>query len=114
MNDTTSHSTAVLLIAHGSRRSAANAELVDVAEQVRATGRFPIVEIAYLELAEPTIPAGMQKCLEQSPQRVLLMPYFLSPGVHVVNDLEEYRERFAQESPAVEFQICDPLGLALR
>ena len=49
-------STAVLLIAHGSRRQEANDDLVRLAELIREHGEYPIVETAYLEIAAPTIP----------------------------------------------------------
>ncbi|MCA9112261.1 MAG: cobalamin biosynthesis protein CbiX, partial [Planctomycetaceae bacterium] len=49
---------ALLLIAHGSRRAEANADLVTLAELVQARQPDDVVEIAYLELAEPSIPAG--------------------------------------------------------
>jgi len=41
----------------------------------------------------------------------LLMPYFLSAGVHVVNDLEEQRSALAAEFPQVDFVLCPHLGL---
>jgi sirohydrochlorin ferrochelatase len=103
--------TAVLLIAHGSRRAEANAELMRLAELVRATNRYPIVETAFLELAEPTIPDGARACVRHGAARVRMMPYFLSPGVHVKNDLEQFRATFSQEYPEVEFRVCEPLGL---
>ena len=54
--------TAILLIAHGSRLAAANADLLQLAEQLRS--RFPdhVIETAYLELTEPTIPQGAARC----------------------------------------------------
>ncbi len=42
---------AALLIAHGSRLDAANQDLVALAEQLGSRRIYPIVEIAYLELA---------------------------------------------------------------
>jgi sirohydrochlorin ferrochelatase len=103
--------TAALLIAHGSRRAEANADLVRLADTVRATDQFGIVEIAYLELAEPDIPAGAEKCVQQGARRVLMMPYFLSAGVHVRNDLQQFQENFREKYPGVEFEVCEPLGL---
>lgn len=103
--------TAALLIAHGSRRAEANADLVRLAEAVRATNQLGIVEIAYLELAEPDIPAGADACVQHGARRVLMMPYFLSAGVHVRNDLQEFQEEFREKYPGVEFEVCEPLGL---
>ena len=103
--------TAVLLIAHGSRRPEANADLAQVAEAVLARGPYLIVEVAYLEIAEPTIPQGARNCVDRGAERVLMLPYFLSAGNHVVEDLERHRRDLSEESPEIEFRLCGPLGL---
>jgi sirohydrochlorin ferrochelatase len=103
--------TAVLLIAHGSRRQAANEDLVHLAHSLRARGVYSIVEIAYLELAAPTIPEGGRACVAAGAQRVKMLPYFLSAGTHVASDLEEFRQQLLAESPGVEFELCPHLGL---
>ncbi|MEX2288500.1 MAG: CbiX/SirB N-terminal domain-containing protein [Planctomycetaceae bacterium] len=104
-------STAALLIAHGSRRDEANDDLRQLAEAVRARGVYGFVEIAYLELASPTIPEGGRRCVEHGARRVLMLPYFLSAGRHVSGDLERFRSELAAEFPHVEFRLCAPLGL---
>ena len=102
---------AALLIAHGSRRAEANADLHRLAELVAARDAVPIVEPAFLELAEPDIPAGAARCVERGATRVRMLPYFLSMGVHVADDLEEHRAAFAARYPHVTFTVCPPLGL---
>jgi sirohydrochlorin ferrochelatase len=106
----TSH-TAVLLMAHGSRRQNANDDLAKLAEIVRARGPYRLVEIGYLELAEPSIPAGAQACVEQGADTVLMLPYFLSAGRHVVGDLQRFRDELSARFPGVSFRLCPPLGL---
>lgn len=103
--------TAVLLIAHGSRRSAANADLEHLAGEVSRLGGYAIVETAYLELAEPGIPSGGRRCVQRGAQRVLMLPYFLSAGVHVSTDLEQHRLTLSAEFPATDFVLCPHLGL---
>ena len=102
---------AALLIAHGSRRPQANADLVRLAELVRAAGGFDLVETAYLELAQPDIPAGAAACLAAGATEVRMLPYFLSMGTHVADDLEAFRRDFETASPDVAFRLCPPLGL---
>ena len=102
---------AVLLIAHGSRRASANADLVQLAGLVAERGPFEIVAVSYLELLEPTISTGGRTCVERGATRVLMLPYFLSAGVHVVNDLEEQRQQLSVQFPEVEFVLCPHLGL---
>jgi len=102
---------AVLLIAHGSRREAANRDLVKLAEMLRERKQFSIIEISYLELAEPTIPEGAARCVAMGANEVLMLPYFLSAGVHVQNDLEQYRLEFSARYPETSFRLCPHLGL---
>jgi sirohydrochlorin ferrochelatase len=102
--------TAVLLIAHGSRRPEANADLEFVAAALRARGRYPVVRVSYLELAEPNIEAGGVQCVEAGATNVILLPYFLSPGVHVAEDLTAARDALAGRFPGVRFVLAEPLG----
>jgi len=102
---------AALLIAHGSRRPEANRDLVDMAFAIRGRTHYPIVEVAYLEVVEPTIPQGARRCVEQGATRVMLLPYFLSAGAHVVNDLERIRADLSLEFADVRFVLCKPLAL---
>lgn len=103
--------TAVLLIAHGSRRPSANEDLVQLAGLVAEQGGYEIVEVSYLELAEPTITTAGRSCVERGARRVLMLPYFLSAGVHVVTDLEDHRRELGKQFPGVEFILCPHLGL---
>src|SRR5438046_10116774 len=93
--------TALLLIAHGSRRAEANADLDYVAERMRERGRYPVVQVSFLELAEPGIEAGGAACVDRGATDVILLPYFLSAGVHVQDDFAEARHRLAASFPGV-------------
>lgn len=103
--------TAVLLIAHGSRRAAANADLLHLVDAVKQRSAYEIVEPAYLELTEPSIPQGAAACVAAGAKTVLMLPYFLSAGTHVAQDLVDFRDQFHTEFPHVKFQVCEPLGL---
>ncbi len=102
--------TALLLIAHGSRRPEANADLDHLAGVLRARGEWRHVQPAYLELCEPSIVAGGEMCVAAGAKRVVMVPYFLSAGVHVVEDLAAARNESARRHPAVEFVLAEPLG----
>jgi sirohydrochlorin ferrochelatase len=101
---------AVLLIAHGSRQAEANEDSFYLAAELRRRGRYGIVEPAFLELAEPAIDAGAAKCVAQGAEQVILLPCFLSAGIHVRRDLAEACRRLAERFPAVRFRLADPLG----
>ena len=104
---------AVLLIAHGSRRAEANADLHRLRELLLADPPegVSVVEIGFLELAEPSIPDGFAACVESGARRVRIVPYFLSMGVHMAEDLEDFRRQFAADYPGVAVDVRPPLGL---
>jgi sirohydrochlorin ferrochelatase len=102
--------TALLVIAHGSREAEANGDLYHVVDALRSRGRHVAVEAAFLELAQPDIDQGGARCVELGAKRVILLPYFLSAGVHVRRDLTEARRRLAEQFPQAEFRLAEPLG----
>jgi len=102
--------TAVLLIAHGSRHEPANADLRLLAERMAERGDYPIVEAGFLELTEPDIASAGDLCVDRGAGRVLMVPYFLSMGVHLLRDLTAAREDLQGRHPSVRFVLGPPLG----
>jgi sirohydrochlorin ferrochelatase len=102
--------TAILLIAHGSRHQSANEDLHELAARLTARVEQPIVEACFLELAEPDMSAGAERCVTRGATRVLMIPYFLSAGVHLRRDLAAARDEFSRRHPNVEFLLGAPLG----
>ncbi len=80
---------ALLLIAHGSRKQAANEEICRLAQQVAALGGddYGAVVAAFLELAEPSIQQGVERCAELGATEIVAVPYFLAAGRHVAQDI---------------------------
>jgi sirohydrochlorin ferrochelatase len=103
--------TAILLIAHGSRRAEANDDLTHLADILREKQACPIVQTAYLEIADPGVAAAAEKCVAAGATHVKMLPYFLSAGAHVTEDLERHRRELAERFPQVVFELCSPLGL---
>jgi sirohydrochlorin ferrochelatase len=107
---TLSDRTAVLLIAHGSREPAANDDLKSLAGRLASSGKYRIVEACFLELSEPDIPSAGARCVALGATRVLLIPYFLSAGVHLRRDLTAARDELCRRFAGVEFWLGPPLG----
>lgn len=99
----------ILLIAHGSRQAQANDDLHFFAQQLQQNG-YPITVASYLELAEPDILSGAEECIARGADRLIMVPYFLSAGVHVQRDLTQARATLAQRYPGLCFQLAEPLG----
>ncbi|MGB0068932.1 MAG: CbiX/SirB N-terminal domain-containing protein [Isosphaeraceae bacterium] len=104
------HQTAVLLIAHGSRHQPANDDLHAMAARLSEQGEHTIVEACFLELAEPDIATGGSRCAARGATRVLMVPYLLSAGVHLLRDLTRAREELSRRHPGIEFRLGPPLG----
>lgn len=102
--------TALLLIAHGSRREEANADTRALAPMLAAHGPWHAVVPAFLELAQPDIMTGAQQCISEGAERVILLPFFLSAGTHVVEDLERFRLSLSGQHPNISFLLAQPLG----
>jgi len=103
---------ALLVVAHGSRREASNEEVRELARRLaaHAGNTYDCTESAFLELADPSIPEGIQHCIDHGADEVTVLPYFLSAGRHVVEDIPAEVRVKQQEHPQVDIHIAPYLG----
>ena len=107
---------AVLIVAHGSRREESNEEIRNLTRQVAdrvgasQAADFELVEAAFLELAAPLIPDGVQSLVDQGATTVLVVPYFLARGTHVAKDIPAEVAKAQQANPGVAISITSYLG----
>ena len=79
---------ALLVAAHGSRKKVSNIEIHQLANNILLKSQvFDIVEACFLEIAKPSIPDGIKSCIEKNASEILIMPYFLAAGMHVIEDI---------------------------
>ena len=103
----------LILVAHGSRREASNDEVRELAGRLsRQPGNYDLVRPAFLELAEPSIPDAIQAAVDNGATRVVILPYFLSAGRHVVKDIPAEVEKAREVLPGVDIHILPYLGIA--
>jgi sirohydrochlorin ferrochelatase len=103
---------AILLIDHGSVEEAANRMLDAVEALVRAeVGPDVHVEIAHMELAEPSIAQGFDACVAAGANVVIAHPYMLSAGRHATRDIPRMVAGAAAKHPAVGYAVTGPLGI---
>lgn len=102
----------MLLIAHGSRKQAANDEIRALAERIEARdgGEFDAVRAAFLEMAEPDIHQGIEECVALGATEIVAMPYFLAAGRHVIADVPGEIACARAGHPGVEIRISQYLG----
>lgn len=102
----------LLLVAHGSRRQASNDEVRALTERVReaADERFAMIECAFLELADPSIPDGIERLINAGASQITVLPYFLAAGRHVIEDIPAEVEAKQREHADVQIEIAPYLG----
>ena len=104
----------LLLVAHGSRREASNEEVREITRKLggEVNGAFDQVECAFLELAEPSIPDGIRRSIQSGATQVVELPYFLSAGRHVAEDIPDEVEIVRKERPDIDITVAPYLGAA--
>jgi len=103
---------ALLLIAHGSRRKQSNIEVVMLAEKLKqkCSEHYPIIHAGFLELALPLIPEAIKKCVDDGATSIIMLPYFLNSGRHVIEDIPTIVNDTEKDYPNVEIKIAPHLG----
>ena len=103
---------ALLLIAHGSRRKASNEEVMELGNvMTKQFGEeYPIVETAFLELADPLIPDAIDTCVNKHATDIHIVPYFLAAGRHVANDIPSEVETARSKYPGVNMTLYPHIG----
>ncbi|KAL5723883.1 sirohydrochlorin ferrochelatase [Ranunculus cassubicifolius] len=101
----------VIIVDHGSRRKESNLMLNEFVAMFRDKTSYPIVQLAHMELAEPSIRVAFNQCVEQGASRVIVSPFFLSPGRHWHQDIPSLTAEAAKEHPGVSYIVTAPLGL---
>jgi len=103
---------ALILVAHGSRKSCSNADIVSLAEVLREslTEDFSLVQHAFLELATPRLSSVIDHCIQQGVHSVTLLPYFLLSGHHVTVEIPQILLQKQQQHPHILLKSTPHLG----
>lgn len=101
--------TAVVLVGRGSTDPDANAEVGKMARLLQETRGFATVETAFISLARPNVPEGIERARLLGAKRVVVAPYFLFDGVLPQRVVTQSRE-YAEAHPGVHVAIAGYLG----
>ncbi|WP_417614035.1 sirohydrochlorin chelatase [Oceanisphaera sp.] len=101
-----------ILVAHGSRRVAANEEIATFSQSLSQvmTVRFDVMGHAFWELAEPSLEQAIDQQVAVGAKNISVFPYFLAQGKHVVNDLPSVLEQKRTQYPDVTLTLLPHLG----
>ncbi|KAL3629195.1 hypothetical protein CASFOL_026417 [Castilleja foliolosa] len=101
----------VIIVDHGSRRKESNLMLNEFVVMFKEKTKYPIVEPAHMELAEPSIKDAFDSCVQQGAKRVIVSPFFLFPGRHWNQDIPSLTTEAAKDHPGITYLVTAPLGL---
>ena len=99
----------LVVFAHGSRVVAANEAVRAVALEAARQAGMTAHRTAFLELAEPTLSEAVADLAREGVQRVIVTPYFLTMGRHLVEDLPRLLEAARAEHPDLIVEASPPL-----
>jgi sirohydrochlorin ferrochelatase len=100
----------LLIVDHGSRRADSNQALLGIVEQFASRYGLENVEPAHMELAEPSIKTGFEKCVSRGARFVIVVPFFLLPGRHWDQDIPSLVAAAASGFPGTQHLVTAPLG----
>ena len=79
--------TGILLVSHGSRLEYNKIFISSLFDKFEKTTDYPC-NFGFMELCEPTIPTAINSLIKDNEiDRLIVIPVFISPGVHTTNDI---------------------------
>ncbi|WP_416967418.1 sirohydrochlorin chelatase [Streptomyces sp. 4F14] len=99
----------VLLVGRGSTDPDANAEVYKAARLLWEGRGYAGVETAFVSLAAPDVPSGLDRCVRLGARRIVVLPYFLFTGI-LPDRVRHQTEGWAAAHPEVEVFSADVIG----
>jgi len=101
--------TAVVLVGRGATDPDANAEVAKTARLLLEGRGIGTVETAFISLAQPSVPAGLDRAARLGYSRVVVLPYFLFAGV-LPDRIVEQAHAWAVANPHVAVLTAGLIG----
>ncbi|MFE4105614.1 sirohydrochlorin chelatase [Almyronema epifaneia] len=101
----------LLLIGHGSRDAEGRQRVLDFAAAYQALDQSRPVIPCFLELTEPTIQDGVDRCVEQGFTDISVLPVLLFAARHNKFDVTNELDRARQRHPQVTFHYGRHFGI---
>ncbi len=101
--------TGYIVFAHGSRLEEANVQVRAVARRMAESGRFELVEVAFLDCVPPTLLDSIGTAVGRGAERVVVIPYFLTEGRHTAKDLPRIAAEASRIYQNIKIEITPTL-----
>ena len=100
---------AYIVFAHGSSVESANEAVREVARKAAALGGWRSSAAAFLEAGTPTLADAVSDLVALGESRFVIVPYFLTMGLHLKRDLPRLIGDIKAHHPAIEIEVTEPL-----
>jgi sirohydrochlorin ferrochelatase len=100
---------AVIFFAHGSSVESANDAVRRIAGEAARQAGVDRYEAAFLEMAHPTLEEAAAALIADGIDRIAVVPYFLTLGIHLQRDLPAIVSRIAAACPNIQISVTAPL-----
>lgn len=101
--------TGLIVFAHGSTVEEANEGVRALTAIVAERGAYGLVETAFLDCAEPTLSQAVDALAGRGATRVVVVPFFLTLGIHLKRDLPGIVDRLRSIHPGMTIEVTAPL-----
>jgi len=98
----------VMIIGHGSKDPNAQLSIQYVVDNL--TNTYRNVSHCFLEIEEPNIQQGIEKCQKNNPEVLVIVFYFLHKGAHVKRDIYEDLNPAIEKSNLKKVLITEHIG----
>jgi sirohydrochlorin ferrochelatase len=102
---------AILYVGHGTRSKKGAQEARDFLNRIISKSAAPIQEISFLELSEPSIGEGFEKCVRRGAALIKVVPIFLLSAGHIKSDIPKTLEKLRNRFPHIPVEMADPFGV---
>lgn len=100
----------ILIIAHGSRRKETINTMEQVFKMVQDNMPDLVVEHAYMEFCEVNLEKGLDILREKGVTEIVVVPYFLFDGMHIIKDIPEEIETYLEKHKNMKISMGKTLG----
>jgi len=101
--------TALVIFAHGSPIESANEAVRSFCAEVERAGNFRLAAPAFLESGQPDLAGAVAALVLRGATRVIIVPYFLTLGLHLQRDLPRIVDEIASSRRDVTLEVAPPL-----
>jgi sirohydrochlorin ferrochelatase len=102
-------SEAIIFFAHGSSVESANEAVRVVAFEAARQAGVERYGVAFLELGSPTLEDAAESMIAGGIDRITVVPYFLTLGIHLKRDLPAIVSRISAAHPGIQISVTPPL-----